>query len=224
MQWAEIATSMVVATNNQAWLHRPGLGGIGAAFSEPMTSPGTLSSTRHLRDGAKTFRLHNRFTLIAAQVMVGLLAVLAAVPNTAQAGSKITICHIPPGNPANVQTIDVAPAALSAHLAHGDRVGPCASECQDPGETCTSDADCCGDLACTGSYKTCASNCTIGPELGDAACGPGLDCCDGACLYDTCWLGTTCHLPGTVCTDDPQKLDDLCCLGANCINGVCVLQ
>ena len=38
---------------------------------------------------------------------------------------KITICHLPPGNPANPQTITISPNALDAHLAHGDYVGPC---------------------------------------------------------------------------------------------------
>ena len=38
---------------------------------------------------------------------------------------KITICHIPPGNPENPQTIEIAKSALSAHLAHGDHVGAC---------------------------------------------------------------------------------------------------
>lgn len=37
----------------------------------------------------------------------------------------VTICHYPPGNPANVQTITISTNALPAHLAHGDQVGPC---------------------------------------------------------------------------------------------------
>jgi len=37
----------------------------------------------------------------------------------------VTICHIPPGNPGNAQTITVTLAALPAHLAHGDSTGPC---------------------------------------------------------------------------------------------------
>ncbi len=38
---------------------------------------------------------------------------------------RITICHIPPGNPDNAHTIRVGISALRAHLAHGDHVGPC---------------------------------------------------------------------------------------------------
>ena len=40
-------------------------------------------------------------------------------------GDKVTICHVPPGNPANAHTITVGAAALKAHLAHGDYLGPC---------------------------------------------------------------------------------------------------
>ncbi len=39
----------------------------------------------------------------------------------------VTICHIPPGNPANAHTITVSVNALPAHLAHGDFVGSCES-------------------------------------------------------------------------------------------------
>ncbi|HOZ30630.1 MAG TPA: T9SS type A sorting domain-containing protein, partial [Bacteroidales bacterium] len=38
---------------------------------------------------------------------------------------KILICHIPPGNPENPQTICISPEALPTHLAHGDCVGSC---------------------------------------------------------------------------------------------------
>jgi len=37
----------------------------------------------------------------------------------------VTICHIPPGNPENPQTIDVPNPAVAAHLAHGDILGEC---------------------------------------------------------------------------------------------------
>ncbi|RAJ16202.1 hypothetical protein [Olleya aquimaris] len=34
--------------------------------------------------------------------------------------NKITICHIPPGNPANMHQITISVNALQAHLDHGD--------------------------------------------------------------------------------------------------------
>lgn len=38
---------------------------------------------------------------------------------------RVTICHIPPGNPDNAHTITVSVDALPAHLAHGDHCGAC---------------------------------------------------------------------------------------------------
>jgi len=40
-------------------------------------------------------------------------------------GGKVTICHIPPGNPGNAHTITVGASAVQAHLNHGDYLGPC---------------------------------------------------------------------------------------------------
>jgi hypothetical protein len=57
-------------------------------------------------------------------VVAGLIVLK---PTSMQAGSlKVTICHIPPGNPANAHTITVGIAAVPAHLAlHGDTIGEC---------------------------------------------------------------------------------------------------
>jgi hypothetical protein len=42
---------------------------------------------------------------------------------------KTTICHIPPGNPANAHTICVGNAAVPAHVNnHGDSIGACKTE------------------------------------------------------------------------------------------------
>jgi hypothetical protein len=38
---------------------------------------------------------------------------------------RITICHIPPGNPSERHTITIGSSALAAHLDHGDTVGAC---------------------------------------------------------------------------------------------------
>lgn len=43
----------------------------------------------------------------------------------ADGSDKVTICHIPPGNPANAHEITVDSSAVPAHLAHGDNVGVC---------------------------------------------------------------------------------------------------
>lgn len=50
--------------------------------------------------------------------------------------TKVTLCHIPPGNPDNAHTITVGEPALSAHRAHGDTEGAC-----DPGEPLEDPAD-----------------------------------------------------------------------------------
>jgi hypothetical protein len=38
---------------------------------------------------------------------------------------KVTICHIPPGNPANAKTKTIGADAVPDHLAHGDFIGEC---------------------------------------------------------------------------------------------------
>jgi hypothetical protein len=51
---------------------------------------------------------------------------------------KTTICHIPPGNPANAHTLCIGNAAVPAHLDnHGDSLGACQSErpCTPPPST-----------------------------------------------------------------------------------------
>ncbi|ATX78959.1 hypothetical protein Ga0123461_0522 [Mariprofundus aestuarium] len=55
--------------------------------------------------------------------------VTVAVPAVeAKAEAKVTICHIPPGNPSNTQTLSVGESAVAAHLAeHGDYLGACGS-------------------------------------------------------------------------------------------------
>jgi alpha-tubulin suppressor-like RCC1 family protein len=41
---------------------------------------------------------------------------------------KIIICHYPPENPANKQTLEIGKPALGAHLAHGDTLDACPQE------------------------------------------------------------------------------------------------
>ncbi len=39
--------------------------------------------------------------------------------------AKVTVCHIPRGNPANARTLSIGAPAVYAHTAHGDTVGAC---------------------------------------------------------------------------------------------------
>src|SRR5262245_28395283 len=125
--------------------------------------------------------------IAVSMVLICLFVIVAAAHNTALAQASVTICHIPPGDPANARTIVVDAHSLLAHLAHGDQSGECgnAPPCQNDGDSCGTDSDCCNGI-CGGS-GICTSQCTVGPELGGAYCDLGLDCCDGACIYGTCW-------------------------------------
>ncbi len=69
--------------------------------------------------------------LIQDPVTYGPLAARMNFPTQASTRAQldqgwVTICHIPPGNPANMHTITISVNALPAHLAHGDYVGDCA--------------------------------------------------------------------------------------------------
>lgn len=49
----------------------------------------------------------------------------SSVQTQSSVEQKVVICHSPPGNPENKQTIEVGISALQAHLDHGDKIGPC---------------------------------------------------------------------------------------------------
>jgi hypothetical protein len=55
------------------------------------------------------------------------------------AREKVTICHVPPGNPANAHTITIGAPAVPAHLANhpGDAIGPCPAPTPSPSPTPT---------------------------------------------------------------------------------------
>ena len=57
--------------------------------------------------------------LFVLLLVAALFVAVSASP--VQAGEeKVLICHVPPGNPENVQTIAVGVSALPAHRPHGD--------------------------------------------------------------------------------------------------------
>ncbi|MEA3136448.1 MAG: large repetitive protein, partial [Thermoplasmata archaeon] len=63
-----------------------------------------------------------------------LPAVLYAEGYGTGSSGKVTICHVPPGNPGNAHTLSVGSSAVPAHLAHGDSLGACAEDCDEVDE------------------------------------------------------------------------------------------
>ena len=87
-----------------------------------------------------------RFALVAALSFVA--ACMEEGPDTgrgetALGSDKVTICHVPPGNPGNAHELTVGASAVSAHQAHGDALGLCGPACAIEGAACVADADCC---------------------------------------------------------------------------------
>ena len=125
------------------------------------------------------------------------LTAIAALGGTAAAEAaplpKVTICHIPPGNPANAHTITISENAWPAHLNnHGDLLGSCDANCDilcDDGNACTNDVDM--------SAESCA--CLPAPAP--------ADCSDGSvCTTDSC------DVTSGMCVNEPIP---------NCGSNVC---
>ncbi|MDA0176543.1 hypothetical protein C7H62_2390 [Mesoflavibacter sp. HG96] len=60
--------------------------------------------------------------LINAMVTVSLLPLAFSLNSGKKPNNdkKITICHVPPGNPGNMHKITISYNALQTHLDHGD--------------------------------------------------------------------------------------------------------
>ena len=141
-------------------------------------------------------------------------------------GDKVTICHFPPGNPANFQQITIAAQGLGAHLAHGDFLGPCASDCTVNQTLCSTPPDQCHQagtcnastglcqfplqsdgMACTGPDGRCDS-CENGACIGVSSCPPipgAMDLCTptdgGTCVPE--FPGCGIPAPSTIVNGNP---------------------
>jgi hypothetical protein len=124
-----------------------------------------------------------RLIRIAVVVSFAMIAGYASVGMAAPA-PKVAICHLPPGNPANVQGITVgAPAALKHVQQHGDVV------CDEGNSDCCADED--GVVVCTNLLSD-VNNCG---ECGNA-CAAGDICTDGECGVPNT-LDLLCHCEDT---------------------------
>lgn len=125
-----------------------------------------------------------------------LIALFVLVAAAAQAGpgQKVTVCHIPPGDPGNFHTITIGGNALQAHLAHGDLAGSCALYC----DTLCSDGDPCTVDACDASEQCLVEH-------------PPVDCNDGSlCTVDTCDSAVGCVSAPVACSDGDNCTLDAC--------------
>jgi hypothetical protein len=74
--------------------------------------------------------------------LASVISLLALAPLSVAQASKVVICHIPPGNPANAHDIEVSTNAVPAHLAHGDTLGACGAPPPPPPPPCNLPDDC----------------------------------------------------------------------------------
>ena len=141
----------------------------------------------------------NRSIVLGAMLAVSLLLIsqsaLAGGSTLTKVGcasgdtKKTTICHLPPGNPENAQTLCVGNAAVAAHVAnHGDSLGPCGPRS-------------CGNTVCEANLGEDCVNCA-------EDCSQGLVCClaetgnTGAACCAACPEGTIeCSTDFTSCTN-----------------------
>ncbi len=171
-------------------------------------------------------KLHG-ITLLVAALAFLLAAVAQAAPKP-----KVTICHFPPGNPANWHTITISENALQKHQdKHGDLIG---IACEDAtceqlssdGDACTQDVmaseeciplpfprppvDCEDDNPCSQNDCDSVDGCLNTPEPAGWPCMENdlAGVCDGA---------GTCDLCADVVCDAP----DQCQEAGTCNAGVC---
>ncbi|MDY7092079.1 MAG: hypothetical protein SX243_03820 [Acidobacteriota bacterium] len=137
------------------------------------------------------------------------LAVLALAVTPAWA-AKQTICHFPPGNPANFHTITVGDKAVDAHVAnHGDLVGSCLANCEaicDDGNACTIDVEPNPDQCVCAAEPRDEVDCDDGNQCTADAC----DATNGTCLNDPGPLN------GATCDDDDGATTGEACYEGSC--------
>jgi hypothetical protein len=73
--------------------------------------------------------MNRNLTIAAIAMFAVIMGMSAFAPAMADRPGNnednVTLCHFPPGNPANFQTIRVEPDSVADHLAHDDLLGSC---------------------------------------------------------------------------------------------------
>ena len=164
------------------------------------------------------------------RLAVFLIAGSVSLLGSAAMAAKVSICHVPPGNPGNAHTIDVAQSAVPAHIAHGDTLGAC--ECQVDGDCTDSnlcDADRCDRGKCQHTQLSCPAQACVEdlvcvPETGECV-GTPITCedgevCDpaaGGCVPCDFRLSASVSNPSIQCPNSSECVQ--CCIeSANAIH------
>lgn len=152
---------------------------------------------------------------------------LAAADGPCEEGpnGKVTICHVPPGNPDNAHTISVSPHAVDAHLGHGDYCGPCETGMCEEDDDCGEGRICVDGECVTPSECQSDEDCAEGEICIDGECVPPPECqtdedCDDndACTTDVCAPGNGCiHVPIDSCVDGDSCTVDSCDPEIGCV-------
>jgi len=109
------------------------------------------------------------------------LLLLVAGASMAGNGPKVTICHVPPGNPGNEQTLSVGSSAVGAHLSNhpGDSIGACESSSGSSGSGSSSSGSSSSDCSDSSSGSSSSGSSSSGSSSSGSS-GSGSGTCDGA--------------------------------------------
>ena len=101
--------------------------------------------------------------------------------------TKVAVCHIPPGNPANAHTIVVGAPAVPAHLAHGDYLGACLDTPPGAPPSCGDTPTVTAAPPTTPTTPTTSTTPTTPgaaqPCIVNVDCNPGQSCVDSGCGF-----------------------------------------
>jgi len=126
--------------------------------------------------------------------------------------NKVTLCHIPPGNPSNAHTIEVGAPAVDAHLDHGDYLGECIDE--EKSLFCPQDCVSCpvhDPVPCSGTLIFSGEDlegCPLQPICieEEESCQVDEDCTQPLCAETVCSKGI-CEIDELIECRDPDCVD-----------------
>jgi len=135
-------------------------------------------------------------------LLLAVLSICIFLPCAVAAGTKIDVCHVPPGNPDNYHTISINDNALSAHVAHGDLLDSCNALCAnlcDDGDACTIDDT--GDCEIAGCP---VERLPVDCDDSNACTSDSCDSLDGCINTEVvvCQSGEICNPETAICEPD----------------------